>query len=225
VWNLIGFAMETTIVEIILMRTIFIAVPDLARQIHLDVLTIGAYRPHGFAMAIQIVMEVKTSQKISARPKVELVLAIYSHVTTATVFQEFMFVTGTMIVWIILTKMKTGNVRPANAILTLSSLVKPIANGAELFALKKIGFAMVIQTVLMVLMRIKLKFLIAMSQWRNAHRISSNVETVGVSTNSGNVIMTMIVVTALMKAKTAKMPIENAMKQLNSLVQTPNVFP
>ena len=46
-WNLIGFAMETTIVEIILMRTIFIAVPDLARQIHLDVLTIGAYRPHG----------------------------------------------------------------------------------------------------------------------------------------------------------------------------------
>ena len=45
------------------------------------------------------------------------------------------------------------------------------------------------------------------------------------STNSGNVIMTMIVVTALMKAKTAKMPIENAMKQLNSLVQTPNVFP
>ena len=29
------------------MRTIFIAVPDLARQIHSDVLTIGAYRPHG----------------------------------------------------------------------------------------------------------------------------------------------------------------------------------
>jgi hypothetical protein len=51
------------------------------------------------------------------------------------------------------------------------------------------------------------------------------VETAGVLTNSGNVIMTMIAVTALMKAKTAKMPIENAMKQLNLLVQTPNVFP
>ena len=52
-----------------------------------------------------------------------------------------------------------------------------------------------------------------------------DVETAGVLTNSGNVIMTMIAVTALMKAKTAKMPIENAMKQLNLLVQTPNVFP
>ena len=125
-------------------------------------------------MAIQIVMEVKTSQKTNVRPNLELVLAIYSHVTTATVFHGFMFVTGTTIVWIILTKMKTGNVRPANAILTLSSLVTPIANGAELFALKKIGFAMVIQTVLMVLMKIKPKLLIAMSLWRNVHRISSS---------------------------------------------------
>jgi hypothetical protein len=47
VLNLIGFAMETMIVEIILMRTIFTAVPDLARQIHLDVQTIGVYLPHG----------------------------------------------------------------------------------------------------------------------------------------------------------------------------------
>ena len=125
-------------------------------------------------MAIQIVMEVRTSPKTNVRPKVELVLAIYSHVTTATVFHGFMFVTGTMIVWIILTKMTTGNVRPANAILTLSSLVMPIANGAELFALKKIGFAMVIQTVSMVLMKIKPKLLIAMSLWRNVHRISSS---------------------------------------------------
>ena len=39
--------METMIVEIILMRTIFTAVLDLARQIHLDVLTTGAFRPHG----------------------------------------------------------------------------------------------------------------------------------------------------------------------------------
>jgi hypothetical protein len=225
VLNLIGFAMETMIVEIILMRTIFTAVLDLARQIHLDVLTTGAFRPHGFAMAIQIVMEVRTSQKTNVRPKVELVLAIYSHVTTATVFHGFTFVMATMIVWITLTKMRTGNVRPANVILTLSSLVMPIANGAELFALKKIGFAMVIQTVLMVLMRIKPKLLTVMSLWRNVHRISSNVETEGVLTNSGNVIMTMIAVTAVMKARTAKMPIENAMKQLNSLVQTLNVFP
>ena len=128
----------------------------------------------GFAMAIQIVMEVRTSQKTNVRPKVELVLAIYSHVTTATVFHGFTFVMATMIVWIILTKMKTGNVRPANVILTLSSLVMPIANGAELFALKKIGFAMVIQTVLMVLMRIKPKLLTVMSLWRNVHRISSS---------------------------------------------------
>lgn len=74
-------------------------------------------------MAIQIVMEVRTSPKTNVRPKVELVLAIYSHVTTATVFHEFTFVMATMIVWIILTKMKTGNVRPANAILTLSMLL------------------------------------------------------------------------------------------------------
>ena len=125
-------------------------------------------------MAIQIVMEVRTSQKTNVRPKVELVLAIYSHVTMATVFHGFTFVTGTMIVWIILTKMKTGNVRPANVILTLSSLVMPIASGAELFALKKIGFAMVIQTVSMVLMKIKPKLLIAMLLWRNVHRISSS---------------------------------------------------
>ena len=56
-WNLIGFAMETTIVEIILTRTIFTAVPDLARQIHLDVLTIGAYRPHGKLFLRKVVIE------------------------------------------------------------------------------------------------------------------------------------------------------------------------
>ena len=125
-------------------------------------------------MAIQIVMEVRTSQKTNVRLKVELVLAIYSHVTTATVFHEFTFVMATMIVWIILTKMKTGNVRPANVILTLSSLVMPIASGAELFALKKSGFAMAIQIVSMVLMKIKPKLLIAMLLWRNVHQISSS---------------------------------------------------
>lgn len=89
VWNLIGFVMEITTAVTILMKMQFIAHKELALKIHSDVQIIVVFLPRGIVMVMMIVEMEQTSLQNTASLKEEHALEIFSLVTMAIVFLEF----------------------------------------------------------------------------------------------------------------------------------------
>ena len=90
--------MGITIVEIIPMNLLLFAHHEHVHQTVSDALIIVVFRLRGIVTVMMIVVTKLMSQKIIVRAKSALVSAIFSLVTTATAFHEFIFVTAIMIV-------------------------------------------------------------------------------------------------------------------------------